>query len=89
MKAKRQVKVRRKRSIVVKRTIAIDGRKTSVSLEDAFWNAFKEIASNKQITPNSLISMIDNERHRYANLASATRLFVLDHYMAAVKRKGN
>jgi len=43
---------------------------------------------NKQITPNSLISMIDNERHRYANLASATRLFVLDHYMAAVKLKG-
>ena len=34
------------KSLVVKRSIYLMGRKTSVSLEDEFWNALKEIASD-------------------------------------------
>ena len=66
-------------SLVIKRTINIAGRKTSVSLEDAFWKAFKEIAATKGVPVSRLVSMIDKERQN-ANLSSAIRLFVLDFY---------
>ena len=67
------------KSPVVKRSIVIAGHKTSVSLEDAFWKALKEIASARHITLSDLVSTIDSER-RHGNLSSAIRLFVLDHY---------
>jgi len=69
------------KSLVVKRSIVIGGHKTSVSLEDAFWRGLKEIAAGQDITLSDLVSAIDAERHdANANLSSAIRLFVLDHY---------
>jgi predicted DNA-binding ribbon-helix-helix protein len=66
-------------SLVVKRSIVLAGRKTSVSLEDAFWRGLKEIASARHITLSALIAGIDSERGR-GNLSSAIRLFVLNNY---------
>ncbi len=68
-------------SPVVKRSIVIAGHKTSVSLEDAFWKALKEIAANRRMTLSDLVASIDTDR-RKGNLSSAIRLFVLDHYRA-------
>jgi predicted DNA-binding ribbon-helix-helix protein len=72
-------------SPVLKRSINVDGHRTSVTLEDAFWNAFKEIAAAQGIAIGSLIATIDSERHerQQANLASAVRLFVLEYYRRA------
>jgi predicted DNA-binding ribbon-helix-helix protein len=70
-------------SPVVKRSIVIAGRKTSVSLEDAFWRGLKEIASARHVTLASLIAGIDSGRGN-GNLSSAIRLFVLDHYRAMI-----
>jgi predicted DNA-binding ribbon-helix-helix protein len=67
------------RSSVVKRSIVVAGRKTSVSLEDAFWQTFKEIAGGQHLTLSELVAAIDSERQR-GNLSSAIRLFVLDFY---------
>jgi predicted DNA-binding ribbon-helix-helix protein len=67
------------KSGIVKRSIMIDGHKTSVSLEDAFWSALKDIAQEKQETLSNLVAMIDRER-KLGNLSSAIRLFVLDRY---------
>ena len=67
------------KSLVVKRSIMVAGHKTSVSLEDAFWNSLKEIASGRNITLSDLITAIDSER-RQGNLSSAIRLFVLNFY---------
>ena len=67
------------KSPVVKRSIVIAGHKTSVSLEDAFWKALKEIAGDRQMTLSDLVASIDTGRH-LGNLSSAIRLFVLDHY---------
>ena len=67
------------KSPVVKRSIVIANHKTSVSLEDAFWNGLKDIASDRELTLSDLISSIDTDRH-HGNLSSAIRLFVLDHY---------
>jgi predicted DNA-binding ribbon-helix-helix protein len=66
-----------------KRSIKIDGHPTSVSLEDAFWNALKEIATTRNVPLSDLIATINKER-QHANLSSVLRLFVLDHYRAQV-----
>ena len=65
------------KSSVVKRSIVLAGHKTSVSLEDAFWRALKEISRARQTTLCALVSAIDIEREQ-GNLSSAIRLFVLD-----------
>jgi predicted DNA-binding ribbon-helix-helix protein len=69
------------KSTVPKRSIVLAGHKTSISLEDAFWRALKDIAGSRRTTLSDLISSIDHERER-GNLSSALRLFVLNHYQA-------
>jgi predicted DNA-binding ribbon-helix-helix protein len=70
------------KSPVVKRSIVIAGHKTSVSLEDAFWDALKEIATIRTATLSEVVAGIDASRSQ-GNLSSAIRLFVLDHYRTA------
>jgi predicted DNA-binding ribbon-helix-helix protein len=73
------------KSQVVKRSIVIANHKTSVSLEDAFWNGLKEIAASRNMPLSDLVSSIDSQR-QHGNLSSAIRLFELDHYRSkAVK----
>jgi predicted DNA-binding ribbon-helix-helix protein len=67
-------------STVVKRSIVIGGHKTSVSLEDAFWTALKEIAGGREVTVSELVHSIDKNR-QHTNLSSAIRLYVLGHYL--------
>jgi len=67
------------KSPVVKRSIVLAGHKTSVSLEDAFWEGLKDIAKTKRKTLSDLVSGIDLDRER-GNLSSALRLFVLNQY---------
>lgn len=67
------------KSPVVKRSIVIAGHKTSVSLEDAFWDALKEIAAQRKATLSDLVASIDSSRTQ-GNLSSAIRLFVLDYF---------
>jgi predicted DNA-binding ribbon-helix-helix protein len=67
------------KSSVVKRSIVLAGHKTSVSLEDAFWQSLKEIASDRRTTLTELVAAIDAKRGQ-GNLSSAIRLYVLDHY---------
>jgi predicted DNA-binding ribbon-helix-helix protein len=78
MNAKRPAGSPRKPSHFIKRSMSVAGRKTSVTLEDAFWNALREIAATRKISLPNLVSTIDNER-KHSNLSSAIRLFVLDH----------
>jgi predicted DNA-binding ribbon-helix-helix protein len=67
------------KSTVAKRSIIIGGHKTSVSLEDGFWSALKEIAQERNETLSHLVATIDANRQG-GNLSSAIRLFVLDRY---------
>jgi len=69
------------KSPVVKRSIVIAGHKTSVSLEDDFWDALKEIASTRDVTLSEVVANIDALRNQ-GNLSSAIRLYVLDHFRA-------
>jgi len=71
------------------RPIAISGHRTAVSLEDAFWDALKEIAIAKGTTRPRLASKIDSQRSRWKNLSSAIRLFVLAHYRSGEQTNSN
>ena len=71
------------KSPVIKRSIMIAGHKTSVSLEDSFWKALKEIAKARRQSVPELIGSIDSERQMgnyTGNLSLAIRVFVLDYY---------
>jgi predicted DNA-binding ribbon-helix-helix protein len=67
------------KSPVVKRSVVVDGHKTSVSLEEAFWNGMKTVAAERSLTISELVRQIDAGR-KHGNLSSAIRLFVLGHY---------
>jgi predicted DNA-binding ribbon-helix-helix protein len=69
------------KSPIVKRSVVLAGHKTSVSLEDAFWQGLKDIATSRRTTLSDLIGSIDVDRE-HGNLSSALRLFVLSHYQA-------
>jgi predicted DNA-binding ribbon-helix-helix protein len=67
------------KSRIVKRSIVVNGHKTSVSLEDEFWSALKVIAGRRLMNLSDLVTAIDGQR-QHGNLSSAVRLFVLDFY---------
>ena len=66
-------------SAVLKRSVVIAGHKTSISVEDEFWDSFKEIADERGTTVSALVGAIDGGR-KHVNLSSAIRLFVLGVY---------
>jgi predicted DNA-binding ribbon-helix-helix protein len=72
------------KSTVVKRSIVIEGHKTSISIEDIFWNSLKEIARDRAMTLSKLVASIDSNRVSGSNLSSAIRVYVLDRYRTQV-----
>lgn len=62
----------------IKRSVTIDGHRTSVSLEDPFWKALAAEASKRGMTRAVLIGRIDHARPPAVGLATALRLFVMD-----------
>ena len=71
------------KSSVGKRSVVVAGHKTSVSLEEAFWNGLKEISKLRDMTLSELIDEINGNRPQ-GNLSSAIRLFVLDYFKSRV-----
>jgi predicted DNA-binding ribbon-helix-helix protein len=67
------------KSQIVKRSIVIGGRKTSISLEEAFWQSFKQLADQRQLTLSELAKEIQSSNEG-GNLSSAIRLFVLGYH---------
>ena len=65
------------KSQIIKRSVVIDGHKTSISLEDAFWSSLKAIPQARGATVEQTVTTIDEIR-KQGNLSSAVRLFVLD-----------
>jgi len=66
-------------SAVQKRSVRIAGHPTSISLEDAFWEALRDIAGNRNIRLSELVEEIDATRDSQ-NLSSAIRVFILSAY---------
>jgi len=74
------------KSTVEKRSISIAGHKTSVSLENQFWDALKEIAKERGTSMQGLVATIKAEQPG-SNVSSAIRVFVIEHYEARLPRR--
>ena len=74
------------KSEVIKRSVAIAGHKTSVTLEDSFWEALRDIAAAESRTLSQVLGEIDGGRQS-ANLSSHVRLFVLEHYRQKISKR--
>ncbi len=70
--------------MIRKRSVTIAGHPTSISLEDAFWDALGEIAAQRGISISELVSETDTYP-RAGGLSSALRLLVLEHYRTGPK----
>ena len=64
------------KSLIIKRSVFVKKHKTSISLEDDFWQGLIEIARSRRVSVSRLLTSIDADRE-FANLSSAIRLFVL------------
>ena len=60
---------------IKKRSVVVAGHKTSVSLEQPFWDELARLAETRGVSLNSLIGAVDKGRD--SNLSSALRVFVL------------
>jgi len=63
-----------------KHSLTLKGHRTSVSLEDDFWQAFRTVAKAKNMGLNELAAEIDAKRGVDSGLASAIRLYVFRWY---------
>ena len=69
----------------IKHSLTLHGHRTSVSLEAAFWDAFRAIAAERDQPLNALAAEIDAARQGNEGLASAIRVFVLNRYRPATR----
>jgi predicted DNA-binding ribbon-helix-helix protein len=74
------------RANAIKRSVYVDGHKTSVSLENEFWDGLCEVARHKNLTASALVATIASGRNRN-NLSSAVRVFVLNHFRTQCGQK--
>jgi predicted DNA-binding ribbon-helix-helix protein len=69
-------------SKIKKRSIIVNGHKTSVSLEDEFWNELRDVAAERRVPVTALVNEIDQVPGR--NLSSAIRVYL---FMQAQQRR--
>ncbi|GFE50353.1 aryl-sulfate sulfotransferase [Roseobacter cerasinus] len=67
-----------------KHSVTLKGHRTSISLEDEFWQALRVIAARKSQPINALVAEIDVERGARMGLASAIRVYVLRDLQAQI-----
>jgi len=67
-----------------KHSLTLRGHRTSVSLEKPFWDAFRAIATARNLAINELAAELDEARGTSSGLATAIRLYVLDYYVSRV-----
>jgi predicted DNA-binding ribbon-helix-helix protein len=67
----------------VKRSLTLRGHRTSVSLEEPFWEEFRRLAAQDGLSVNELAATLDEGRGEAAGLASAIRVWVLKRALAS------
>jgi predicted DNA-binding ribbon-helix-helix protein len=64
------------------RNVVVAGHRTSVRLEPIMWDALREIARERVMGLNQLVTEID-ERRNGLSLTAAIRVYIVDFYRAA------
>lgn len=71
---------------VRKRSVTIRGHRTSISLEQPFFDGLQDIAAQEGLSFMALVTRVDAQRDSDENLSSALRVFVLDHYRGIARQ---
>lgn len=66
----------------VRRVVMVDGRRTSLSLEPAFWAALDNVCVREQRSRAEIVTEIDRARGA-TSLTGAVRVFVLNYFREA------
>ena len=69
------------------RTVRLEGWRTTVRLEPAFWDALADVAQQQGISIHQLVARLNAARHSDEALSSAIRVFLLTHYRAIAARR--
>ena len=69
-----------------KRSLTIAGHRTSISLEEPFWQALGEIAAGRRASVAGVVAGIDRSRPAETNLSAAIRIYVLESQRRSPKR---
>jgi predicted DNA-binding ribbon-helix-helix protein len=64
-----------RQSKIKKRSIVVNGHKTSISLEDEFWDELRSHAAERRVAVAALVNEIDHATE--GNLSSAIRVYLL------------
>lgn len=67
--------------MLIKKSVTIHKHRTSIALEQEFWDVLKDISIEKNYSVEKLIANIDLNRD--ASLASCIRVFVLKYIMSS------
>ena len=73
------------RSSLVIRNVVIDGRRTSVRLNEVMWDAFKDIAQQQHCSVHELATSIAGHREA-ETLSTAIRAYIIEYYRSLVRR---
>jgi predicted DNA-binding ribbon-helix-helix protein len=71
-------------SSFVKRSVTIEGHRVGIRIEDLFWISLEEIAKAQATSTSKLVAAIDAGRDG-ANLPSAIRVYVIDHFAERIQ----
>jgi len=69
-----------------KRSVTIDGHRTSISLEDAFWEELSALARRRGLSLGALVAEVDHGKGGSGNLSSALRVHVLEALRGNISR---
>jgi predicted DNA-binding ribbon-helix-helix protein len=72
-------------SSLINRNVTVAGRRTSIRLEAAMWDALSEIAEREERTINAICTRVD-KRRKESTLTSGLRVYILNYFRRAAKR---
>ena len=75
-------------STLVNHNVTVGGRRTSLRLEPAMWDALEEICQREKMTEHELCGMVDGCRHA-SSLTAAVRVFIVTYFRAAATEEGH
>jgi predicted DNA-binding ribbon-helix-helix protein len=75
-------------STLVSRNVVVDGKRTSLRLEPAMWDALAEIVLREEMTIDGICTRIESRRHS-SGLTAAVRVFILSYFRAAATEDGH
>lgn len=79
----------RPRSSLISRNVTVEGRRTSMRLEPAMWDALYEIARREKLNLHQLCSIVAEQKGEETSLTAAIRVFVMSYFRVAATEEGH